>query len=48
MASMVASTPVMDKEDFTVNDVANAFSTEGKFGTLLFEWISKSDLKQFG
>jgi len=28
MASMVASTPVMDKEDFTFNDVANAFSPE--------------------
>merc|ERR1711894_213384 len=28
MASMVASTPVMDKEDFTFNDVTNAFSSE--------------------
>ena len=34
MASMVASTPVMDKEDFTFNDVANAFSPEGKYRTL--------------
>ena len=37
MASVVASTPVMDKEDFTFNDVDNAFLPEGKYGTLLFK-----------
>merc|ERR1712025_999900 len=44
MASMVASTPAMDIEDFTINDVANAFSSEDfGLGTekthCKFKWI---------